>query len=48
VEQKVEFLLKTLFAEKDDYQKEKFIKTFFEHLKYFEQVLCFDRGIHPN
>ena len=44
----MEFLLKTLFAEKDDYQEEKFIKTFCEHLTYLEEVLCYERGIHPN
>lgn len=48
VEQKLELLLKILFAEKDEYQKEKFIKTFCEHLTYFEEVLCYERGIHPN
>ena len=48
VEQKVEFLLKTMFAQKDEYQKEKFIKTFCEHLTYLEEVLCYERGIHPN
>jgi hypothetical protein len=48
VEQKVESLLKTLFTEKDDYQKEKFIKIFCEYLTYFEEVLCYKHGIHPN
>ena len=48
VEQKVNYLLENFFTEKDEYQKEKFIKTFCEYLTYFEEVLCYQRGIHPN
>lgn len=48
VEKKVENLLNTVLDKKDDYQKEKFIKTFCEHLSSYEGLLLYQRKIHPD
>jgi cyclopropane fatty-acyl-phospholipid synthase-like methyltransferase len=48
VKEKVESLLQSIMRDKDDYEQEKFVKTFCEHLMYLEDCLCFQREIHPH
>lgn len=48
VEKKVLELLEGVLNNKNDHQKEKAIKVFSESLRYFEDSLLYERGIHPN
>lgn len=48
VENKVSALLEGVLADKNEYQKEKAIKVFSEGLRYLEDSLLYQRGIHPN
>ncbi|WCK57321.1 hypothetical protein PP175_29465 (plasmid) [Aneurinibacillus sp. Ricciae_BoGa-3] len=47
LEKKVQMLLESVLREKDDYAKEKCIKSFSEGLRYLESVLLYQRGVHP-
>lgn len=48
LESKALALLDGPLRERDDYVKEKAIKSFSEGLRYLESSLLYARGIHPN
>lgn len=48
VKEQVESLLQSIMRNKDEYEQEKFVKTFCEHLLYLEECLYYKRGIHPD
>ncbi|PLS19184.1 hypothetical protein CVD28_01895 [Bacillus sp. M6-12] len=48
LEEKVQILIDMYFKGKSDYAIEKFIKSFCEGIRYLENELLKDKGLHPS